>query len=83
MNKDTPSPSSEFSLLDITIGFSGAGAQDAVFDVTVQEMHVWLLELFDLGDVEQMVVLFIALRESLLAQRETGFPRYEKLHYFS
>ena len=27
-------------------------------------MHVWLLELLDLGDVEQVVVIFNALRES-------------------
>ena len=47
--------------------FRAMGAQDVAFEVTVRKMHVWPLELLDLGDAEQMVVVFNALRDSPLA----------------
>ena len=39
------------------------GAQDVAFEVTARKMHVWPLELLDLGDAEQMVDVVKALRE--------------------
>ena len=32
------------------------GAQDVAFKITVQEMHVWLLELLDFAVAEQMLL---------------------------
>ena len=55
MNKETPCPSSKFSHPNITVGFSGASAQDNVFEFTVQDARVDA-RAWDLGDVVQMVV---------------------------